>query len=52
MKDSGVTIVIVSHSLGQIEAICDKTYWIADGKIKMEGEPRTVHAAYEHEVFG
>lgn len=52
MKENGVTIVIVSHSLGQIEAICDKTYWIENGKIKMEGEPKVVHEAYEREVFG
>ena len=52
LKANGVTIVIVSHSLGQIEEICDKTYWIANGKLKMEGEPKAVHAAYEKEVFG
>ena len=52
MKESGVTIVIVSHSLSQIEEICDKTFWISDGKIKMEGEPTVVHAAYQQEVFG
>ena len=52
MKAKGTTIVIVSHSLGQIEAICDRTYWIENGKIKMSGEPREVHAAYERQVFG
>ena len=52
MKARGTTIVIVSHSLGQIEAICDRTYWIENGKIKMSGEPKRVHAAYENQVFG
>lgn len=52
MKANGTTIVIVSHSLSQIEEICDKSYWIVDGKIKMEGNPKEVHTAYVKEVFG
>lgn len=45
-KERGKTIVIVSHSLGQIEAICEKSYWIKNGKVRMEGPPAEVHAAY------
>ncbi len=47
IKTSGTTIVIVSHSLGQIEEICDRTIWIDKGKIRKEGNPREVHLAYE-----
>ena len=46
IKASGTTIVIVSHSLGQIEEICDRSIWISGGKVQMEGEPHTVHRAY------
>lgn len=46
IKANGTTIVIVSHSLGQIEQICDRTIWIQDGIIKKEGTPRTVHPEY------
>lgn len=46
IKRAGTTIVIVSHSLDQIEAICDKTYWIDDGKIEAEGKPIEVHELY------
>ena len=46
IKAKGTTIVIVSHSLGQIESICEKSYWIDEGKIRMEGEPKNVHEAY------
>lgn len=46
IKASGTTIVIVSHSLGQIEQICDRSVWIEDGKIKKEGSPRDVHPYY------
>lgn len=46
IKERGKTIVIVSHSLDQIEAICDKCYWIKEGGVQMEGEPHAVHEAY------
>ena len=36
IKKSGTTIVIVSHSLGQIEEICDRSIWIDAGRIRME----------------
>lgn len=46
IKASGTTIVIVSHSLGQIEQICDRSIWIKDGHIEMEGMPKDVHLEY------
>lgn len=46
IKASGTTIVIVSHSMGQIEQICDRCIWIAAGVIKMEGSPYDVTPAY------
>ena len=46
IKAQGTTIVIVSHSLGQIEQICDRTIWLHEGKIKAEGKPRDIHPEY------
>lgn len=46
IKAKGTTIVIVSHSLGQIEQICDRSIWIHRGKIRLEGNPRDVHPVY------
>ncbi len=46
IRDKGTTIVIVSHSLGQIEKICSRSIWIKDGKIEMDGNPAEVHAKY------
>ena len=49
IKKSGTTIVIVSHSLGQIEEICDRSIWLDAGRIRMEGVPNEVHEKYlEH----
>lgn len=46
IKAQGTTIVIVSHSLGQIEQICDRSIWIQDGLIKADGKPRFIHPEY------
>lgn len=46
IKMAGTTIVIVSHSLDQIEQICDRSIWIENGLIKEEGKPRDVHGHY------
>ena len=42
----GVTVLLVSHSIGQIRKICDKCIWIDNGKIVMEGEVNEVCDAY------
>lgn len=46
IKKMGTTIVIVSHSLGQIEQICERSVWIDQGKIVDEGIPKYVHEHY------
>lgn len=46
IKAAGTTIVIVSHSLGQLEQICDRSIWFENGLIKDEGIPKFVHERY------
>lgn len=46
IKANGTTIVIVSHSLGQIESICDRSIWIHDGYVRAEGAPQIVDMQY------
>lgn len=46
IKKKGTTIVLVSHSLGQIEQICERSIWIHEGLIRMDGTPREVHNEY------
>jgi len=51
IKAKGATIVIVSHSLGQIEQICERSYWINEGLVQSSGDPKTVHMEYlEHMI--
>ena len=50
IKAKGTTIVIVSHSLSQIEEICERSIWIEEGKIKEVGIPKIVHEHYKAEM--
>ncbi len=52
IKAAGTTIVIVSHSLGQIEQICDRAIWIKEGLIEKEGAPRDVIPHYMSWIMG
>ena len=46
IKAKGTTIAIVSHSMSQIEQICDKVIWIEEGVIRQSGRPREVIQEY------
>ena len=52
LKNAGVTIVIVSHSLNQIEEICDRSVWIDDGVIREVGNPAVVNRHYTEFMNG
>ena len=46
IKQNGTTIVLVSHSTDQIERLCERSIWIQDGLIRMDGSPQKVHEHY------
>src|SRR5574344_1024004 len=46
LAKSDMTIIIVSHSLGPIEKLCNRAVWINDGKIAMDGKCKDVIATY------
>ncbi len=46
LKKSGKTIVIVSHSLGAIENLCDRAIWINNGIVEMDGKTKKVIDEY------
>lgn len=46
IKKKGTTIIIVSHSMGQIEELCDRTIWLNEGKIVEDDIPYFVHKDY------
>ncbi len=46
MKESEKTIVIVSHSLGQVKELCNRAIWIYNGEVRMDGTPNEVVDEY------
>ncbi len=46
-RRQGITLVIVSHALGDVRKLCDRVVWLDRGRIAMAGEPEAVIAAYE-----
>lgn len=41
------TVVIVSHSISTLKALCDKVLWLHEGEIRMIGETAEVLTAYK-----
>jgi ABC-type polysaccharide/polyol phosphate transport system ATPase subunit len=42
----GKTVLIVTHSLGLVERLCDEAVWIDGGEKQSEGDPKRVVGAY------
>ena len=49
LKDRGTTILFCSHSMYQIEALCDKVIWLESGRIKEQGIPQEVSLNYQED---
>jgi len=45
--DKGITVLFVSHSVGQVKSLCNKAIWLEKGKLIMQGDVEEVCAAYE-----
>lgn len=48
LMSEGTTVVIVSHSINQIESLCDRVLWIEKSKVKMIGNTFEVCNAYRN----
>lgn len=46
LRESGKTIVIVSHGLHAVKKLCDRAIWIYNGEVKMDGECKEVIEEY------
>lgn len=44
----GTTLLFVSHSIDQVERVCDKAVWIEKGHMRMIGNAKDVCEAYRH----
>ena len=50
LRDSGKTMVFVTHSMHQVKQLCDRAVWLCNGVIKMDGTPDEVVAEYLRET--
>ncbi|MDO8733407.1 MAG: ABC transporter ATP-binding protein [Actinomycetota bacterium] len=50
LRRAGKTIIVVSHGLGQMEALCDEVAWLERGTLQEVGEPTDVVASYLKKV--
>ena len=48
MMNDDTTVIIVSHSIEQIERLCKHCVWLEKGKIKMIGDTKEVCDAYKN----
>jgi len=46
LKEQGVTLLFCSHSLFQVEALCDRSVWLHQGKVMAQGASASVIAQY------
>ena len=50
LKRQGKTMVFVTHSMEAVKKLCDRTIWLKDGKIKIDGETNEVVNQYISET--
>ena len=48
MNNGHTTVIVVSHSMGQIERLCRLCAWLEHGNLKMVGDTETVCTAYKN----
>lgn len=50
LRDSGKTIVIVTHTMDVVREMCHRAIWIYKGKFKLDGEPSYVIDEYMKQI--
>lgn len=50
LRNLGKTMVFVTHSIDQIQKLCNRAIWLSDGKIKKDGEVTEVINEYLSET--
>ena len=50
LKKEGKTMVFVTHSLGSAQELCDRSIWLSNGIIKMDGDTNAIIEKYIEET--
>ncbi len=48
LKARGTSLMLVSHDLSTIVNLCDRVFWLHDGKVLRHGEPRRIALEYSN----
>lgn len=46
LKEQGKTMVFVSHSMEAVDFLCERSIWLSEGRIKMDGKTKDVIKEY------
>lgn len=46
-RERGVTMILVTHSVADVESLCDRVIWIENHKVKMDGSVELVVPEYK-----
>ncbi|MDR1242475.1 MAG: ABC transporter ATP-binding protein [Deltaproteobacteria bacterium] len=52
LKHKGITMIMVSHSLGAITEFCRRTIWIEQSRLMADGETKNVLKKYQEYMLG
>jgi lipopolysaccharide transport system ATP-binding protein len=52
LRDRGATILFCSHSMYQVEALCERAVWLDGGRVRLLGSASEVCGAYQAHLNG
>jgi len=52
LRESGSTVIVVSHNMFSIKAMCDRVIYLSHGKVLADGPPGEVISLYEKDILG
>jgi lipopolysaccharide transport system ATP-binding protein len=50
-RETGLTVLFVSHDMEAVSRICNRVIWIKDGKLHRSGEPEDVVTEYQNAAW-
>jgi len=52
LRESDATVVVVSHNMFSIKAMCDRVIYLSHGKVLADGTPAEIIPLYERDILG
>jgi len=52
LRESDATVIVVSHNMFSIKAMCDRVLYLSHGRVLADGPPEEVIPLYEEDILG